>query len=230
MDDVIDLLQIKIERAKENLPDETSNAIAAVDWKEAILGMREKKGYNFEQLGDLELETELLLCGLLSPKDYPKELERRMRISKADADELVSEMNELVFKKIREELIKNAERKKIFQKKSAEKEAPAPVNLPVVDNSVLQSSGIEVVKETGINGGNNINTNGVEKREDILAKVENPEGAVHPILQQKILGPFQMPVVKTEYSLKNLSSKKTEAEAPTNNNIPKADPYRELPE
>jgi len=112
--DIIDLLQIKIEKAKANLPVETANATAVVDWKAAILGLREKKGYSFEQLGDLELETELLLCGLVSPEKYPQELETRMKISKAEANEMVNIMNEQVFAKIRAEMIKNTERKKIF--------------------------------------------------------------------------------------------------------------------
>src|SRR3989338_3632174 len=109
MQDIVDLLQIRIEKAKAKLPAETVNAIATVDWRAAILGMREKKGYSFEQLGDLELETELLLCGLVSPTDYPRELETRMKISKAEANELVNIMNEQVFAKVRGEMIKNSE-------------------------------------------------------------------------------------------------------------------------
>ena len=70
--DTVNLLKIKIEQAKRKLPFETVNAIDAVDWKAAILELRAKKGYNFEQLGDLETETELLLAGLVSPEDYPK--------------------------------------------------------------------------------------------------------------------------------------------------------------
>lgn len=76
MDNIIDLLQIKIEQAKAQLPEDTQNAISAVDWKAVILGMRGKRGYSFEQLGDLEIETELLLCGLLNPENYSKELEK----------------------------------------------------------------------------------------------------------------------------------------------------------
>ncbi len=86
MQDPVDLLQIKIDEAKSKLPKETLEAISAIDWQAVIIGLREKKGYSFEQLGDLEIETELLLCGLLSPTDYPKELERRMHISKAQVD------------------------------------------------------------------------------------------------------------------------------------------------
>ena len=107
--DPLDLLQIKIDKARGELPPETRAAIDAVDWKATILQMREKKGYTFEQLGDLELETELLLAGLVSAEDYPKELEKRMKIPKTQVDALVSDMNELVLKKIREEFIKRTE-------------------------------------------------------------------------------------------------------------------------
>src|SRR3989338_7815498 len=120
MDDIVDLLKIKIEKAKAALPTATVNAIAAVDLRAAILGLRNKYGYSFEQLGDLELETELLLCGLVNPENYPEELSKRMQISKAAINELVNEMNNLVFKKIREELVKNTERKKIFAKRKEE--------------------------------------------------------------------------------------------------------------
>ena len=148
-DDTIDLLKIKIEKAKRELPLETVNAINAVDWRAAILGLREKKGYTFEQLGDLELETELILCGLLNPADYPRELERRLRVSRSTANELVNEMNELVFKKIREELIKNTERKKIFAKKREEvseyPEATTPTAEIKSDADILNKAGIEIV-------------------------------------------------------------------------------------
>ncbi len=162
-DNTIDLLKIKIERAKEQLPIETLNAIAAVDWKAAILALRERKGYSFEQLGDLETETELVLCGLVSSTEYPKELQHRMNISKAEVDELVQEMNVAVFSKIKEELIKNTERKKIFQKKNAEEARsmdispvpPVSINTPPpvidkVDAAVLQKAGIEVDKVVDI--------------------------------------------------------------------------------
>ncbi len=224
MNNEIDLLQIKIERAKEKLPVETQNAIAAVDWRAAILGLREKKGYNFEQLGDLELETELLLCGLTTPEEYPKELQTRMRISKADTDELINEMNNLVFKKIKEELIKNSERKKIFQKSTEKTEAPSN-NIDKTEGAVLKSAGIEVlgpepelpapVKPIQ------------ETREELLKKVENPP-EVRPIFAQKLFSPVQIPKIATEHTAET-ASKATEKEETT----PKPgriDPYRELPE
>ena len=118
----VDLLQIKIEKARAELSEESRQAIDAINWKNVIVGMRAEKGYSFTQLEDLELETELLLCGLLNPEDYPKELEKRMQIPKPKIDELVNEMNEKVFSKIREELVKNIERKKTPKEKGVEEQ------------------------------------------------------------------------------------------------------------
>lgn len=239
----VDLLQIKIEQAKEKLPVETQNAIAAVDWKAAIMALRTKKGYNFEQLGDLELETELLLCGLITPAEYPKELQTRMRISKAETDELVDEMNREVFAKIKAELIKNTERKKIFQNKNSPQDGypnslgrggqtipprsdqgrSTPQEGNRNDMQVLQSAGIDPIRDREGSEGPSV-SNGterpVESREEMLKKVENPTPS---ILKEKIFGSVQTPIVKTEHTLDNIS-------APVKSSLPKIDPYREIPE
>lgn len=151
--DKVDVLQIKIDEAKSKLPEETISAIAAVDWRAAILKLRETKGYSFEQLGDLETETELLLCGLVGGKEYAKEIERRMGISRAQVDELVSELNESIFRKIREELIKITENKKIFGKKESVPVMPTPrqpapkiiTPKPRNDSNAFVDAGIEIV-------------------------------------------------------------------------------------
>ncbi len=237
--DTVNLLKIKIEQAKRKLPLETVNAIDAVDWKAAILELRAKKGYNFEQLGDLETETELLLAGLVSPEDYPKELERRMRISKANANELVNEMNEAVFKKIREELVKNTERKKIFQKSIPPHPKPpvsplsGGINAPPLirgeleglekrnDTAVLNKAGIEIFDKSAPIEIPAPTT--LPNREEMMKKIERPE-EIHPILTQKLSASFQTPTTKTDHSLNNLT--------PNNNPsaVPKFDPYRETPE
>ena len=207
MDTPIDLLQIKIDKAKEALPKETRAAIEAVDWGAVILGMREGKGYSFEQLGDLELETELLLCGLLPPENYPKELENRMRIPRAQAEALVNEMNQLVFSRIRQELIKNTERDPTLRP-------------PLAKGRVGEGSEEE-------------RDQGYETREDILKKVENidliKKQLVASISGQKLAGSFQIPIVKTQYSLNNISKTNT-APIDAKPKIPNADPYRLPPE
>lgn len=205
MQNQADLLQIKIERAKALLPEETVNAIAAVDWRAAILELRAKRGYTFEQLWDLEIETELVLCGLVKPEDYPRELADRMKIGRREANEVVNEMNSLVFEKIKEEMIKNAERKKAFSKNEG-----VPANPPFPEYSLERGGNVSTLP-----------------RELATPEEGNKKEEAHPILIQKIAGPFKNPMVKTDYSLKNL-----QPSTPQNGTIPKKsiDPYRELPE
>ncbi len=254
-DNTVDLLQIKIERAKEQLPAETLNAIAAVDWRAAIMSIREKKGYNFEQLGALELETELLLCGLVSSNDYPKEIQRRMDISRAETDEIVNEMNMLVFKKIKEEIIKNAERKKIFRENKMEQKSlevekipPAPAKtIEPKDTAILNRAGIDVVKSEMIP-----TEKIVEDRNTILNKIENPNRAgssvvepmrgeagtpvmsnISSMLQQKIISSVQVPIIKTEHTLENIKKESlpvVETPEITSGYASKKDPYRLSPD
>jgi hypothetical protein len=234
MDDKIDLLKLKIEKARAQLSEETINAIDSVNWQAAILKMRETKGYSFEQLGDLEIETELLLCGLIGPENYPKELESRMKISKTEVTELVNEMNDLVFKKIREELVRSTERNKISIKKEEE------VKDDKISKDILGKAGIEILdkKETlPVSEKLELKTTpdrspstddvGLEKK-DTTTNTTTKE--THPILAQKISSSMQTGIIKTEYSLDNMSKTNTPNEITAKPKIPSADPYREVPE
>lgn len=212
MVDTTDLLKIKIEQAKRELPLDTVNAIDAVDWRAAILGLRSKYGYTYEQLGDLETETELLLCGLSSAENYPKELEKRMRISKSSVNELVNEMNILVFKKIQEELIKSIERKKIFQKNATEQEN----NTKKEETPKIQS--VEFLKQKLELGAASSPT----------TTYEIPKQEVRPIFMEKLLGTSKVGMVKTEHTIENMT-KVGDVKKTTSGGV-KVDPYREIPE
>ena len=238
MADTIDILQIKIEKAKRELPNETLNAINAVPWQAAILKMRETKGYSFEQLDDLETETELLLCGLLSSEDYPKELKERMKISDAQANDLVNFMNEEVFSKIKAELVKITERKEAFAKEQAQKEPLPPLPLskgeerrgsvvykkeeesrPPKDNTAkpdLTLPELEAGKETPRVASAPVDMKKQEIPTEPESKVEVP-----PMLAKKLFTAIKIPSVKTDHSLGNITK---------TNNIPTSDPYREPPE
>lgn len=216
------------------LSEESRHAIDAVDWRTIILGMRAEKGYSYAQLEDLELETELLLCGLINPEDYPKELEKRMGIPKAKIDELVNELNEKVFKKIREELVKTIERKKMSEnsKTNETKENFKKEEEPIesreellknientstgnVENIVLQGKEILAQKELPV-GNKDKQEN---KGEPLKNSPRVPLG--NSILEQKLSGAFQIPTTETNHSLGNLSSSNKPS------TTPKVDPYRE---
>jgi len=109
MDNLIDPLQSKINEAKDQLSKEARAAIDSVNWKLIILGMEKK--YSQEQLEVLEMETELLLCGISDTESYPKELGEGMHLSKEEVSLLITEIDKLIFQKIKEDLEKRVSMK-----------------------------------------------------------------------------------------------------------------------
>jgi hypothetical protein len=232
METTVDLLQIKMDKAKAELPEESRRAIEAIDWKKAILELRTEKGYSFTQLESMELETELLLCGLLNPADYPKELETRMAISKPQVNELVNEMNEKVFKRIREELVKIIERKRVYKSEKTEETK----EIPVVDTENIAESREELLKK--IEYPEFIDKKEVPKEVPIEMPKETPMKPVDiyaektpsvSILEKKLSGSFQIPTVETEHTLNNIS-KDADFSTKSKVGIPNVDPYREMPQ
>ena len=238
MNNTPDLLKIKIEKAKTQLPENTLTAINAVPWQAIILQMRETKGYSFEQLGELETETELLLCGLLNPESYQKELKDRMKLSDGQVNDLVKEMNKLVFVKIKEELIRGAGNKKVSVSKTenalsiGEKTAPSAKD-EERDTQILKSAGIEIIPEK-LELGSPLEEHSTHKVErggktSTPAKATPEEGNIHPILTQKFSGFVKNNVVETDHSVENIT-KDTKIDSVKADVPKKVDPYREIPE
>lgn len=127
MENSTNLLKTKINEARAELSQESREAIDSFNWKLIILAMKEK--YNEEQLEDLETETELLLCGLLSTEDYPRELETRMKITKEETTSLINELDKQIFKKIQADLERRLDTK---EKETNKPFVPDPsfINMP----------------------------------------------------------------------------------------------------
>lgn len=111
MENTTDTLQIEIDKARALLSPEARESIDAVNWKIILLEIGDK--LNPEQLSDLEIETELLLCGILSPMEYEKELEKRLKMNKEDISILLKQMDEMIFQKMQQELEKKIKRQDI---------------------------------------------------------------------------------------------------------------------
>ena len=234
-----------ITEAKAKLTKETNQAIDSVDLPSVILGIKEKRNYTLEQLDDLEIETELLLCGLTNPTDYPKELESRMGIPRTEVDSLINDLNELVFKKIRNYLMTHSTEQETANPITEITNIPNKLNITTIptnenkkDTEILNNAGIEImpeeIKAPLINkekAGGEV----LEQRNDMLSKVENPDliknqtitKIIPPsISSQKLAGTFSLPKITTDHSLPSLG--KT---MPTNDAMKmKTDPYREIPE
>lgn len=246
MDNNVDLLKIKIDKAREGLPEESLNAIDAVDWKAEILRMRTDKGYSYTQLEDLEIETELLLCGLINPEEYPNELEKRMGIPRPEVEVLVKEINEKIFKKIREELVKNIDRKKVATngniatgKENISEEEQILESREEILQKIENPEPTKIIKNI-----ENEEFNSLVKEVDLFAEKELPAGKTentntkeesdttntptNSILSQKFSGSFQIGTKETNHTLENITKNSNEDKKKIG--IPKVDPYRELPE
>lgn len=224
MQNTEDLLQIKIEQAKSELPKETIASIDAVNWRAIISGIAERAGYGTEQLDDLETETELLLYGLVSPESYPVELEKRMGISNGQAKELAGNINSLVLRKIMGELVKNTEKKK----NSTEKSQVLQKSAIRENNNILERAGIKIIETLPAEGKLEISTTKDLKpnTDDVgLSNMPANKEKSTSIFAQKLSSKVQTSTAKTDHTLENVSKTNTVP-------IPsvKIDPYREIPE
>lgn len=200
MNNDIDLLQIKIERAKESLPKDVLSSINSVDWKTVIATMKDKNKYSISQLEDLELETELLLCGLISPEKYHDEVKKRMGISEMETQTLINEMNERVFKRIREDYI---------QRTSRMNPEPKTEKIPEKVGFVEKEKNTESVKKLDVHPEN----------EPQKEQNQNSEKIEHALASKILTQTFKIESKNTDHSIGN-----------TQKQQPKINPYREIPE
>ncbi len=232
--DLNELQKEKIKQARASLSVETREAIDSIEWNSIVIGMRETKKFSFSQIETLGFQTELLLCGLLTPQEYPKELKSKMGLSEEAVNVLVKEMNELIFKKIKEKLIQ-----KIGENRTApETKVLKTEEISNEDNFVMQNAGITLEKVKEIE----IPENKIGNKEEMLNQIENPslikeekkeipeivKKVATPILAQKLTGSFQVPTVMTDHSPK--LPPKVAIEAVAKPSIPKVDPYRMSPD
>jgi hypothetical protein len=140
-----------------------------------------------------------------------------MHISKGAANELVEEMNKLVFVKIKEELIKITERKNMLGKKTEEENKKEEIN-----TQVFKEHGIEILPEK-LELGGSVLPPSPSQGEGLGVR------SIHPMLAQKMSIPVQTQIKKTEHTLENITKINT-PNIPPKTDKPKIDPYREIPE
>jgi hypothetical protein len=210
------------------LPESIQEVITSSNYQDTLIEIGGRYSLNVEQLGSLELETTLVMMGMTPLADFETELTREVNVDKEKGTQIFKEVNEKVFLKIREllKLMNTGELDEPLAEKNAEETQikinridsimPKPETSATTDTEEEKQKNEQVLKEHGI--------------EIIPEKLELAGVPVKPsILAQKISTPVQMPIVKTEHSLENI----TKVNAPTPNTgftKPTIDPYREIPE
>lgn len=226
-----DELKEQIAIAKATLSPETREAIDSVDWKSVVVSMRESKKFSFSQIETLGIKTEKVLVGLISGEGYKRELKDKMDLPPDELNKLISEMNDKVFKKIKENLVaKLGEQRNTTEVKTLEiQKTPKLPNVEISsdETKVFETAGINLDKKPEVD---DKWAEGLEAPSEMIAQIENTDlisKKATPILEQKLTSHFQMPKVETKYQVKPESSaQKPKVEPVVKPTIPKVDPYR----
>ena len=221
------------------LPKEIQEVILSSNYEETLIEIGKQYGLNVEKLDILGKETTLVMMGLTPTKDFETELTRELNVDKTKGSQIVKDINEKVFLKIRDLLkLMNTpigEEPSLEEIKEEEKK----------DTQILNSAGIQIIPaSTGASLG------GPEKK----AGEEKFKKDIDSILSKKLSTSVQNPMVRTEHTLDNITKNPSTAVKPPAPIIPpssvlgtikpasmdtsklspsytaKIDPYREMPE
>ncbi len=192
----------------QKLPEGIKKIIEDSKYQSALYDVARAHKLSISQMGTLERLTTDLITGTTRPEDFQKTLARSFALPPEEIAKLADEVNNKVFRKIREGLM-------IMSGRNPSEIVEQPVELPAEDKSLLKTHGIEVVDEVA---------------------PEEPE--VHPLIAQKLSAPLQVPIIKTDHSptpapIATTEAKSAPAPAAKPESKPYAkgsDPYREIPE
>ncbi len=95
-----------IEEQMTKLPADVKEAIISIDYESRLREITKRQKLLIDQAGKLEMETTLVMIGLEPISDYISNLESHLELSTERAQEIASDVNENIFKPIRQSLEK----------------------------------------------------------------------------------------------------------------------------
>ena len=96
----------QIAQMYDNLPEDLKDAIFGLEMNEIVEKIGRENQLNIEQIGDLANETGMVMLGVTHPNEFIGNLTERLEVDKEKARAIAQEINEQVFKKVRESLRK----------------------------------------------------------------------------------------------------------------------------
>lgn len=114
------------------LPLDVKEAITSVDTMKVINELKEKYKLHIDQIGQLSTQITLVMAGAASPQHFLRDIESSMRISQETAKDITSEVNEKIFRNIRNTL-KNIQLKEDAVETRKEKKEMIPQKPKITD-------------------------------------------------------------------------------------------------
>lgn len=205
----------------ESLPDEVKEAISNSNYQSSVYEIANKHDLNISQMGILEEITTKVLTGFIKPDKFEEEVKNKVNTPEDKTKEIVAEINEKVFKNIKEILVGNWEKEETKPiPPYVAKSVPLPIseNIKIEKNTDIQiplppykapvkeippKSETDIYKEHGIE---------IIENEPVSppTKGEISEGQRGPgfnILAQKLTENTSSKVTVTDYSLPKVNPK-----------------------
>jgi hypothetical protein len=145
----------------KGLSPEIQNAIDKSDYASALYTISQQHKLNVPQMGILEEAVTGVMVGKVHPDKFEGYLQQNLKLSTEENTNLVNEINETIFKPIRDNMMVSFDRRKETDTEKSDNDA------------ILKKAGIELgpqAKEESIN-----QIPKIEEREEILSKVEHPD-------------------------------------------------------
>ena len=201
-----------------NLQPEIQDAIMSSNYEKNLYEIAQKHKLNVEQLGELELNTTLVLLGQTHPDEYADELEEDLKLPKEKIGEIVTDVNERIMKNIRELIKKNFA-------DDDETEAQAEVPVPPYIASEMQKPA-PVAEKTITQPTTTVPTPKVESSIYGKAGIEILDGV--DMISQKLKGVTMNKSVVSDHSIPKVTPTTPQAPAPTTPSTRARDPYHEV--
>lgn len=209
-----------------DLPREFQQAMREVNIGSIVQEIGKKYALHIDAIDTLFGDVQMFIIGITKPEDFENSLKNITGITAEQISQLSKDINEQVFKKIRE----------LAQKKMEEKETEIELNydkLEEIDTITdyeekIQDNENDVLKKAGVivSDGPQMTPDTTEllNRKDVASGIENPpEAKIYKlnIVESKLNAPQLSPNESTDHTIKNISS-------PSVSTTKKIDPYREM--
>ncbi len=213
VDPVFAQIEGELKTRFELLPTELQQVILSSDYQMHLFEVAKKHKLTYEKLGQLELETTMVILGMTPPDEYKADIAEQMNLTGEALDNVVTEINEKVFAPIREKLMSLYSEEEVKKgEELSQKKIPTdgisqnPYREPIGQNSGINTSAIPTFDKNTFDAKKEMGANGVSA---------TPNPVTSSLDAQPInTAPLVQPAVAV--------TPKEEA--------PKLDPYRETPD
>ena len=132
----------QIAQMYDNLPEDIKDAIFGLEMNEIVEKIGRENQLNIEQIGDLANETGMVMLGVTHPNEFIGNLADRLEVDKEKARVIAQEINEQIFKKVRDSI------RKIHNTREEAEEEPTK-GYPLFNKGLpfVQDERTEILKE-----------------------------------------------------------------------------------